>query len=81
MRLALLAFILLLGLTLANAYVYRNGVRANNGRAYAPVQISQRRTNHYEWDAFVWREIGAIVLTAVLYGAVASLGRSTQLRK
>lgn len=80
MRLALLALILLLGLTLANAFIYRNEVRANQGRAYAPVQLSQRRMNHYEWDAFVWREIGAIVLTAVVYGAVASLGRSNQLR-
>ncbi len=76
----MLALILLLGLTLANAFVYRNGVRVNDARGYAPVQISQQRTNHYEWDAFVWREIGAIVLTAVLYGAVASLGRSNQLR-
>lgn len=80
MRLALLALILLLGLTLANAFLYRNGVRANAARAYTPVQISAHRTNHDEWDAFVWREIGAIVLTALLYGAAASLGRSNQLR-
>ena len=80
MRLALLALILLLGLTLANAFVYREGVLTNDGRAYAVVQLSQHRMNHYEWDAFVWREIGAVVLTAVIYGAVASLGRSNQLR-
>lgn len=75
MRLILLAVILLLGLTLANAFVMRQESRDAAAHSYAPLQLGQHRMKHYEWDAFIWREIGAVAFTAVLYGGVAALGR------
>lgn len=75
MRLLLLAIVLLLGLTLANAFILRNEQRMAAARNYAALDLSQRTTTHYEWDAFIWREIGAIAITGLLYGGVASLGR------
>jgi hypothetical protein len=82
MRLTLLAIIFLLILTLANAFLYRKGVRLASAHDFAPVQLTQHRSQHYEWDAFVWREIGAIVVTAVLFAGVhAFAGSSTHERK
>lgn len=77
MRLALMAFILLLALTLANAFILRNERRDAAARNYAALDLTQRKTTHYEWDAFIWREIGAIAITVLLYGGVAALGRRT----
>lgn len=77
----LLAIIFLLILTLANAFLYRRGVQFVNAHDFAPVQLTQHRSQHYEWDAFVWREIGAIVITVVLFaGLHAFAGSSTHER-
>jgi hypothetical protein len=75
MRLTLLGIIFALILTLANAYVYRKNVKFAIAHDYAPLQLTQRRETHYEWDMFIWREIGAIIVTSVLFGIIASTGR------
>ncbi len=81
MRLTLLAVIFLLVLTLVNAYLFRKGARMIAGHDYAPVQLTQQRTLHYEWDAFIWREIGAVVITVVLFaGFQIFAGSSTHER-
>ena len=76
MRLALLALIFLLLLTLGNAMLYRRSEHFATAHDAAPLQLTQARETHYEWDAFVWREIGAVVVTALLFGAIASAGRA-----
>ncbi len=83
MRLVLLAAILFLGLTLANAFAYRADLDRLASSAYVPVHLRQHWSAHAALDNAIWREIGAIVVTAVLYGAVTGLGRgssSSQLR-
>jgi len=74
-RLTLLGIIFALILTLANAYVYRKNVHFAAAHDYAPLQLNQKRETHYEWDLFVWREIGALVVTIVLFGAIAQIGK------
>jgi hypothetical protein len=37
--------------------------------------VVQNTPSHNEWNRFVWREIGAFVITAVMYGVIVSLGR------
>ncbi len=71
----LLGIIFALILTLANAYMYRNNVRFATAHDYAPLQLNQKRETHYEWDLFVWREIGAIVVTILIFGAIAHVGK------
>lgn len=81
MRLILLGIIFLLILTLANAWLFRKGKNFVGAHDYAPIQLTQHRADHYEWDAFVWREIGAVVVTVVLFGGLhAFAGSSTHER-
>lgn len=75
MRLTLLGIIFALILTLVNAYMYRKNVQFATAHDYAPLQLNQRRETHYEWDLFVWREIGALVVTIVTFGAIAQVGK------
>lgn len=75
MRLTLLAIIFLLILTLVNAYIYRKGLAFVAARNYAGIQITDTRSLHRERDAFVWREIGAVVITIIVFGAIASSGK------
>ena len=73
MRLLLLALIFLLALTLGNAVLMKREKSNVAAHDYAPVQITQSHARKYEWDAFIWREIGALVLTVVVFGGIASL--------
>jgi hypothetical protein len=76
MRLILLAIILLLGLTLANALMLRHDLQMAAAENYLGTSgLVQPVPSHNEWNRFVWREIGAFVITAVMYGVVVSLGR------
>lgn len=75
MRLLLIAFIFFLALTLGNAFWLNRERAAVAARDYAPVQITQDHAQKYEWDAFLWREIGALVITVVIFGFVASVRR------
>lgn len=77
MRLTLLAIIFLLILTLANAFLFRQGAHFASAHDYAPIQLTQHSMRHYEWDAFVWREIGAIVVTVLLFAGVHALAGSS----
>lgn len=77
MRLALLGFIFLLILTLGNAWLLRRNAQLATARDYAPLQLNSRTATHIEWDAFVWREIGAIVVTALVFGAIGVAARRT----
>lgn len=77
MRLTLLAFIFLLMLTLGNAMLMRNERASMVSRSFDPLQLPQRRAEHYEWDAFIWREIGAIAVTVVLFGAIQAFAGSS----
>jgi hypothetical protein len=81
MRLVLLAIILLLALTLVNALMLRHDMRVFHHSNYAPIHLGVRRESHYGWDLFIWREIGAFFITAVLYGIVASLVRKRKIRE
>ena len=82
MRLTLLAFIFLLILTLGNALLLRKMKQSVASRGFDPVQLTQARATHYEWDAFVWREIGAIAGTVLIFGGIQALaGSSTHERK
>ena len=73
MRLLLLAVIFLLALTLGNAVLMKREKANVATHDFAPFQITQPHARKYEWDAFIWREIGALILTVVLFGGVASL--------
>ena len=80
MRLALLALIFLLILTLGNAWLYHRAVQEARARTVAPLQqpLSQPVSPNAlpdEWRDFIDREIGAIVITAVIFGIIASTGR------
>lgn len=75
MRLILLALIFLLILTLGNAWLMKRERSSVAARDYAPLQITQPHARKYEWDAFVWREIGALVVTVLLFGTVAAQRR------
>ncbi len=78
----MLGLIFLLVLTLINAFLFRKGSHMIAEHSYAAVQLSEKRSIHYEWDAFIWREIGAIVVTIVLFGAFQVFaGSSTHERK
>lgn len=73
MRLLLLAFIFLLILTLGNAWLLKRERSFMSAHDYATLQITQPHAHKYEWDAFIWREIGAVVVTVVLFGVIASV--------
>lgn len=76
MRLIMLAIILLLGLTLANALILRNDLRMAAAQNYVGTsELVQPTPSHNEWNRFVFREIGAFVITVLMYGGVISLGR------
>lgn len=77
MRLTLLAFIFLLMLTLGNAILMRNERASMVSRSFDPVQLPQRRAAHYEWDAFIWREIAAVTVTVVVFGGIQALAGSS----
>lgn len=82
MRLTLLALIFLLILTLGNAILMRNERASMASRSFDPLRLSQKRAAHYEWDAFIWREIGALAVTVILFGAIqAFAGSSAHERK
>jgi hypothetical protein len=72
----MLAIILLLALTLANALMLRRDLQIAASENYLGTSgVVQPTPAHNEWNRFVWREIGAFVITAVMYGVVVSLGR------
>jgi hypothetical protein len=65
-----------LGLTLANAFILRRDMRQAAAENYLGTSaLVQNKPVHDEWNGFVWREIGAVVITLVLYGVVVSMGR------
>ena len=68
----LLAVIFGLGLTLANAVALQHNTQFANAHDYAPLQLTKGRASHYEWDMFIARELGAIVVTALLFGTIAN---------
>jgi hypothetical protein len=74
-RLLLLAVIFFLALTLGNAVLMKREKASETAHDYAPIQITQEHARKYEWDAFVWREIGALVVTVLVFGTIASLRR------
>lgn len=80
MRLLLLGLIFLLILTLGNAYLYRRDA-LQAAQTPAPALRLQRPLPHYGSDEFVWREIGAIAITVVLYGSFASADKRRMRRK
>lgn len=80
MRLLLLGFIFLLLLTLGNAWLFQRGQQKVDAHDYAPLQLTQPRSTHYEWDGFVWREIAAIVVTVLVFGVIASVSRAPRSR-
>lgn len=73
MRLLLLALIFFLALTLGNAWLMKRERSFATAHDYAPLQVTQPHARKYEWDAFTWREIGALVLTVVVFGWIASV--------
>lgn len=73
MRLLLLAVIFLLALTLGNAVLMKREKTNETAHDYAPVQVTQEHARKYQWDAFLWREIGALVATVLVFGTIASL--------
>lgn len=76
MRFLLLAFIFLLLLTLGNAWLMKREKFDVSAHDYAPLQITKSHARKYEWDAFIWREIGAIVITALVFGGISTAGRA-----
>lgn len=74
MRLLLLAVIFLLALTLGNAVLMKREKTSVATHDFAPLQITQPHARKYEWDAFIWREIGALI-TILLFGSIGSLHR------
>lgn len=81
MRLLLLAVIFLLALTLGNAVLMKREKVSVAAHDYAPLQITQSHARKYEWDAFIWREIGALVITVLVFGGIASVrSRPSRLR-
>jgi hypothetical protein len=80
-RLTLLAVILFLALTLANAMLMRSTQQFVAGHDYAPFQLTQHNAAHYEWDEFIAREVLAAAFTALLYGVVAGLGTRRTARR
>jgi hypothetical protein len=81
MRLILLAVILLLALTLVNALMFRQEMLAFHHTNWVPVHLGIKRESRYGWDLFIWREIAAIVVTAVAYGIAASLTQKRTVRR
>ncbi|HEY8314584.1 MAG TPA: hypothetical protein VIG51_10490 [Candidatus Baltobacteraceae bacterium] len=84
MRLALIALILFLGLTLANVTLYKRDMRNIQNPYHAkPVTAigalasaaTGDRPENRARTAFVWREIGALVLTGALWGFIAASRR------
>lgn len=78
MRLLLLALIFLLLLTLGNAWLMQRERRFATDHDYATIQLTQRSSDKYEWDAFTWREISAFVITVLVFGGIASIGPRSQ---
>jgi hypothetical protein len=72
-RLLMLAIVFLLVLTLVNALMLKHDLLWLHNMNWAPVHLGIRRERHYGWDLFVWREIGALFITMLLFGAIASL--------
>lgn len=81
MRLTLLGIIFALILTLGNAFIYKKNVQFATAHDYAPLQLTQTRETHYEWDLFIWREIGAIVVTILVFGVIATFGKRRHPRR
>lgn len=71
MRLTLIAIILFLILTLGNAYMYRKSVAFFHRQDYAAFQLPHRLELRFERDLATWREVGAAILTVVVFGGVA----------
>lgn len=80
MRLILLGLIFLLALTLGNAFLLRSTASFVTAHDFAPIQITQAHAVKYEWDAFVWRELGAVAVTLLVFGTIAGL-RTTRRRR
>ncbi len=77
MRLLLLALIFFLALTLGNAVLLKREKTYVAAHHFAPVQITQPHARKYEWDAFVWREIGVLVLTVLVFGGIQAFAGSS----
>ncbi len=77
MRLLLLALIFFLALTLGNAVLLKREKTYVAAHDFAPVQITQPHARKYEWDAFVWREIGVLVLTVLVFGGIQAFAGSS----
>ncbi len=77
----MLGIIFLLILTLGNALLLHANSTFANAHDFAIFQLTQRRQTHYEWDAFLVREIIAVIVTAVLFGGIATLVSKRRLRR
>lgn len=73
MRLFLLGIIFLLLLTLGNAWLYQASA-FNGSRDFSILQITYDHQVLYSRYLFLWREIAAVILTVVLFGAIAWSG-------
>lgn len=71
----MLAIIFFLALTLVNVYVYRQSHAFVVAHDYAMVQVPHRLFMHVERDFAIWREIGIAVITILVFGTIASIGR------
>jgi hypothetical protein len=71
MRLFMVAFIFLLLLTLGNAWLMHRERLFAHARDYAPLKIGQRLVHEVEWDGFALRELGAVVITMLVFGCIA----------
>lgn len=81
MRLLLLALIFFLSLTLVNAFLMKRERTYVAEHDFAPIQVTQPHAHKYEWDLFIWREIGALVITVLVFGSIqAFAGSSTHER-
>lgn len=80
MRFWMLAFIFLLLLTLGNAWLMHRERMFAHAHAYAPIQIGERLKHTGEWDAFIYREIGAIIITTIVYGGIFLVSREARHR-
>lgn len=76
MRLLLLAINFFLVLTLGNAIMYRHNLAYFHRQGLAAIQVPHLIAMHYVHDAAIMREIGAVVLTMLIFGAAAYMRTS-----
>ncbi|MDQ2872112.1 MAG: hypothetical protein M3R35_03170 [Candidatus Eremiobacteraeota bacterium] len=87
MRMALIALILFLGLTLANVLAFKHSAELMQnpyhatpltpiGAAVVATAAADQKTNAR--NAFVWREIAAAVVTVAAWGVISMLGSTNR---